>query len=611
MRAAVQKAVSANDDLKRYVTAFLSYLKGCVRFLNRHRIGALVILLATIVFFFPIIIRLGSYSPGGDAMFNAWEMSRNQHCILQQHCPVYADANIFYPNKDTMLYSETQLSAAVVTLPFHWLDQNPILQYNFLTIVLFFMTGWCMYLLAKYLSRGNEPMSIAAGLIFEFAPFKMAAIWHLQNLSIFCLPLAVLLILKYFDSGRRKYLYYLLPTLLYVFFASWVQMVFMLLAIGILLVGLLTFKVVSWRPALKVVAITAIAALTTLPLALQFVQFSKANHATFSVIDQELYGSSLADYFIPYGGTLLGKVYYAVRPHAQVNAYNLDSNSYHGIVLYVVGLAVVVLAYRQRKTRKVEDKRRNALIFTLFAIAVVGFLISLGPFLKIKGSYIYPGLAGGLPVVIPAPYAIVDKLLPQLDFIRAVGRASVLVLFALCCFLALLPAWLVKLRLTDRLRYVLLGTVYVLMFVELIPIHTVPMSAVPQTYNLTIPAVYTYVSAHKQIDDIAILQSNDDYPGASNVAWLENILWSGYYNRNIFNGYSGYFPPAYMKQYVDFVDFNAQTSPVEMKSLGIKYVIINKDLSGPKSNRPYLLPNVSKRFPTIYQDSHYALFKVT
>jgi hypothetical protein len=614
MRSAMKKAVKGKQQANgadKYVAIIREYGRACYEFLYRHRKGTAVILLATIVFFWPVVIHMGSYSPGGDAMFNAWEMARNQHCILRQHCPVYADANIFFPHKDTMLYSESQLSAAVVTLPFHFLVQNPVFQYNLLTITLFFMSGWCMYLLAKYLSRGRELVSIAAGLVFEFAPFKMASIWHLQNLSIFCLPLAVLLVLKYFDTKRNKFLWFLLPTLLYVFFASWVQMIFMLIALGILLLGLRLSKMVTWRPVLLVALVTAVAALATLPLALQYVKFSKTNHASFSVLDQELYGSSVTDYFIPHNGTLLGKVYYKLRPHAQVNAYNLDSFSYHGVVLYAVGAFVLIAAYLWwRKARTSENQQRLALVLTLAVMALVGFLISLGPFLKIKGSYMYPGLAKGLPVVIPTPYAAVDKFLPQLDFIRAVGRASVLFLFALCCALALFPAQLGRLKLSNKRRRVVMVVVYGLIAVELMPLHMVAMSHVPQTYHMQIPTVYKYVNAHPQIDDIVILQGDDDYPTADQpIAWAANVLWSGYYNRNIFNGYSGYIPPTYFTDYIRMINFDS-TTPAMMRSLGIKYVIVNKDLSGSTSKKPQMLASISRAFPKVYEDPHYALFKV-
>lgn len=68
-------------------------------------VGIAVTLFASLIFFMPILGRLGTYSEGGDAMFNAWLMARNHHCILQQGCPDYTTSNMYYPHQDSMLYS--------------------------------------------------------------------------------------------------------------------------------------------------------------------------------------------------------------------------------------------------------------------------------------------------------------------------------------------------------------------------------------------------------------------------------------------------------------------------------------------------------------------------
>jgi hypothetical protein len=256
-----------------------------LNFFKRNWLGTLVILTATLIFFWPVVTRISSYSEGGDAMFNAWTLARDHHCLMRDSCSSYSTSNIYFPHKDTMLYSETQLSAGFVTLPLYWINDNPLFSNNVLTIVSCFLAGWFMYLLAKYLSKGNEIFSILAGLIFEFAPFKMAAIWHLQNLSIFCLPLAILLIMKFFDTNNRKYLWGLGLTLIYQFYASWYQMVFVAIAVSILAICMLLIRYVNWRQALMVLAVLALAAISTLPLAEQYIRFSKTNKATFGIID--------------------------------------------------------------------------------------------------------------------------------------------------------------------------------------------------------------------------------------------------------------------------------------------------------------------------------------
>lgn len=581
-----------------------------VSFGRRHWKGTLLIAVATTIFFWPFIMHLDSYSPGGDANFNAWTLARDQHCLLREACPNYANSNIFFPHTNSMLYSEAQLSTALVTMPLHWLSANPLLAYNVATIVSFFLSGWGVYLLVKYLSRGREAVSLLAGLAFEFAPLKMAAIGHLQNLSIFCLPFAVLLVLKFLEAQKRRYLVLLALALLYVFWASWVQMVFVVIAITLLLFGLGLFKFAPWKSLLIAGAVMAVSALTTLPLALQYMNFAKINHAAFSVFDQELYNSSVVDYFTPHDGTLLGIVYYKLRPGAVHNAYNLDSFSYHGVVLYMVGIIVLALAWRWRK-RSLANRRLFALAITFAAIGVAGVIISLGPFLKLRGHYLYE-VGHGISAVIPLPYALVDKFLPQLHFIRAVGRASVLFLFVLCVALAFVPELMGGLKLKRRHRRWILGVVAVLIVVELLPAHLVPMNSLLQDYQLgTIPRVYSYIVTHPEIDDIVILRGNDDYANAPvPTAQTEDVLWAGYHNRNIFNGYSGYTPPEYMSEYINMINFTPAVIP-EMHSLRLRYVLIDKLLSGPTSRKPQLLHDVSQAFPMVYQDDRYALFRIT
>jgi hypothetical protein len=581
-------------------------LQSCRVFLRAHWIGTSVILVATLAFFWPLIIHAGSYSEGGDAMFNAWTLARDQHCILRQDCPQYANANIYFPHKDTMYYSETQLSAGFLTLPLYFINDNPIFAYNIFTIISFFLGGWFMYLLAKRLSKGNELYSVLAGLIFEFAPFKMAATSHLQNLSIFYLPLAVLLIFKYVEKPSKKLGWLLFAALVLQFYASWYQMVFVLVALAVLIGGLYLFKLIKPRAALILGLITVLAAITTLPLARGYMHFSKQNQATFDIREQVTFSSSLADYVIPNQGTILGKAYYHVRPHAQVNSFNPDSYSYHGLVLYTVAILVCVIAWRQRKKDK-EGKARYRLVLVFIAMSVVGFIMSLGPVLKLKGSHSYADLADGLKLVVPLPYLLIDKVLPQLSFIRAIGRASVILLFALCCLLALFPLYAKKEKLYARYKRAIACIVTLLVLIELMPAHTVPMIKASYSYY-TIPKVYTFIKSHEEINNIVIVAADKDYPLAPiPTARAEQVLWSGYHNKNIFNGYSGYTPPDYFSQYDDFVDFHPDDVS-KMKALHLKYVLVDKQLS---SSKPDLAKSVNAALPNkTYEDSRYALFKI-
>lgn len=586
------------------------------RFTKRHLVAIVVMTFTTVVFFAPLIARMGSYNQGGDAMFNAWVMARNQHCILRQNCPDYLTANIFYPNKDSMLYSETEVSPGVIGLPFSLMNSNPIFGYNIVTILSFFFAGFAMYILAMYLSRGNIFVSVLAGLLFEFAPIRAFGIFHLQNLSIFCLPLVIVFTLKYLKEPRQRYLVGLFFSALYVFYASWVQLVFVLGFAGIFILGLWVLRLFKFRQLAPVGATIMLAVLLTLPLAKEYIRFSKESGAKFSIKEQIRYSSSLIDYVTPNTATPLGRVYYHFFPNVIVNSYNPDSVSYHGITTYFLGGMCIWFAayyfYKHRHSGSRGDPGNEYVerfkyvgIFAFLGLA--SFVVSLGPFLKIRGSYLY---FNEIPVAIALPYLAVDKFIPQLAFIRAIGRASVLVLFVLCSLIALLALYLPKIKLYMKYKSAWNVLVVALLFFELMPAGLLPMSSDPHAYNLTVPQVYQYIKKTKDVDNIVIIASDYDYSyqaGLGSFTKSEQTLWSGYHNKNIFNGYSGIAPQNYVRDLEDYNDFYSNDIP-KLQKVGIRYVLLDKELC---KNHPELIPRVNHLLKTrVYSDIRYDLFKI-
>jgi hypothetical protein len=237
----------------------------------------------------------------------------------------------------------------------------------------------------------------------------------------------------------------------------------------------------------------------------------------------------------------------------------------------------------------------------------VGFVVSLGPFIQLRGQYAY-GWASGFRLVLPGPWLLVDKVLPQLEFIRAIGRASILVLFGLCCTLAFLPRYLASSKLAQRRKKLLTAGVVLLIIAELLPLHQVMMRPYPYDYNQQVPKVYQYIKAHQEINDIIILRTIYDYKGTPiPVAGPQDVLWAGYTNRNIYNGYSGYKPPGYDAQYFDFVILQPD-DVAKMQKLGLRYAIVDKLLS---QQKPEVITEAAQLFPNkLYEDSRYVLYKL-
>jgi hypothetical protein len=577
-------------------------------FTKNYWIGTVVILLATLIFFAPIISRINNYSEGGDAMFNAWTLARNHNCIKREGCPRYVDGNIYYPNKDTMLYSETQLSTGILTLPLSWISENPVFYYNVWMVLSFFLNGWFVYLLAKRLSKGHEGVSILAGLVFQFAPLKMASVGHMQNLSIFYLPLAMLLIIKYLDTRRKSYLVGLFISLTLLFYASWYQMVFALGALTVMLLSIGILKIENWKRIGFIGLTVLLSIIMTLPLAKEYIRFSSQNEASFSIGEQPHYSSSIADYMIPHYDTLAGKLYGAVAPgNARRIPYNLDSFSYHGFVLYILAVIFALAAFTKRKKNK-QTANFSKWIIVWLSVGSVGFVLSLGPLLKVGGSYIYARLADGTGLSVPMPYLLIDVMFPQLMFIRAVGRWSVIMLLALSILLAYLPQLIAAMKWNNTKKKWLYGIVIAFCVFEIMPLHLMYKSGRPESYNLDIPRVYRYVKQNQDVDNIIILAADKEYPSDGIIfAQTEWILWAGYHNKNIFNGYSGYTPKNYTSDLKDFQDLK-QDDIDKMKNLGLKYVIVDKLLSSTNPALPSIAINLMQEI--LYEDERYVLLKI-
>jgi hypothetical protein len=193
---------------------------------------------------------------------------------------------------------------------------------------------------------------------------------------------------------------------------------------------------------------------------------------------------------------------------------------------------------------------------------------------------------------------------------RALARGGVLILFSLCCFLAVAPLVAKKVGFYQRHKWLLNCAIIGLIAFELFPLHVMPMRNQTYSYNLSVPPVYQFVKDNDQIDNILIMSADSDYPGSKGFpTWLpEATMWSGYHNKNIFNGYSGYLPPDYYPTYWDFHDPGADDIP-KLKKLDLRYVIVDKQLS---ISNPQFANQVGTVLGNniVYQDSRYVLFKV-
>jgi hypothetical protein len=126
----------------------------------------------------------------GDPLLNTWILAWDGHALLTDPAHLF-DANIFFPLKDTLAYSEHLLGTALPMLPILLISGEPVLAYNVAFLTSFMLSGFGLYLLAlRY--TGNRLAAFMAGLAFAFAPYRLSLMAHLPLLTVQWLPLALL-----------------------------------------------------------------------------------------------------------------------------------------------------------------------------------------------------------------------------------------------------------------------------------------------------------------------------------------------------------------------------------------------------------------------------------
>jgi hypothetical protein len=165
----------------------------------------------TIVFTWPLVTGLTRDIPWdlGDSLLNSWILAWDADHLRRFLSGDFGalrgfwDANIFYPERLTLAYSEHLIAQAIQILPVYAVTGNIILCYNLLFLSTFVLSGLGMYLFAREVT-GSSRAAFVAGLLYAFAPYRVPQFSHLQVLSAQWMPFALYGLRRYFDARQIK-----------------------------------------------------------------------------------------------------------------------------------------------------------------------------------------------------------------------------------------------------------------------------------------------------------------------------------------------------------------------------------------------------------------------
>ena len=353
----------------------------------------------------PLAAGLGHLgrTTSADGQFSLWDVAWVARTTFADPVNLF-NANIFYPHKRTLAYSEANLLEGVVGAPIWWSTRNPYTTLNVLVLLAFASSFACMYLLARHLS-GNAAAAAIAGVLFACCPYVFAHTAHIQLLATAGLPLSMLMLHRVADEPSVRRGVWLGLALVAQTLSCAYYGIFAALMVGLGAVLLAAARRL-WRSRDYWIALAAGAAISlalTLPVFAQYVHVGDETDFGRTIADAARWSARPQDYLVSSAHAHAGLLAIARRfEHWQEVLFP-------GFMAVAFGIAGFWLAARSRDRRP----REAALLYGVFG--ALALWSSFGP-------------AAGL-------YRVLFQL-PLFSFLRAPSRFGLLVAFSLAVFAA-------------------------------------------------------------------------------------------------------------------------------------------------------------------------------
>src|SRR5262245_27745435 len=158
----------------------------------------------TVALAYPLSVRPGEtvFGDNPDTHFFLWTLAWDAHAFVRQPFSIF-DANIYYPNRLTLAYSENQIGSAIIAAPIIWLTGNPVLAVNLVALLACVLCGVGAYVLARRIGLG-APAATVCGLVFAFAPARFVRTGQAHLAPMQWIPFTLASLHSYFDGGDRR-----------------------------------------------------------------------------------------------------------------------------------------------------------------------------------------------------------------------------------------------------------------------------------------------------------------------------------------------------------------------------------------------------------------------
>ncbi|MGC8926719.1 MAG: hypothetical protein ACP5QK_02210 [Myxococcota bacterium] len=549
-------------SLKRISTLFSNHITQII-------LVVLIYFIFTVIFTYPLIIDLNESVPSdlGDPLLNIWTLWWDMEQMIHLNISNYFNANVMFPYKNALAFSEHLTGEAILGLPFYILFRNPLTVYNILYLLSFVIAGFGTYLLTYKLTN-NKFASFVAGFIYTFVPHRFGQIGHIQTLYSGFFPICFLFLIRFIDNLKMRDA---LLLSVFIIIQSLMNMYYVVyLAITMLTIGIpyaiLRGRIFKIRLHLLSILIIVIAIITLLPFLLPYIELREA----FGLQRDISTIASLPDIKNLIGINRINQIHSTHFKFLDIN----EGSFFLGISVSLLAIAGII-GYGLNNIYKI--------IFII--LMTISFLIIAGP----EPSINYKSLHFNYGFL----YRFFYQYFPAFDGTRVPMRFYIFIVLSISLFAGSTFVFL------DRFKNRIIKlTIFTILFIPIVIEYSSKVPIIKYNLFSKPPEILKRL---KYLEDGAVIF----FPLRETYS---HILYASIINKPVYTSFTGY--THFLNKRVEEIERepSSQNTLNLFKALGIKYVVV---LNLPLKNRfDEITGGESIKIEKIYDRNDGAIYKL-
>jgi hypothetical protein len=492
-------------------------------------------LLFAVVHTWPLATDPGGLSRNDthDTVHHEWILAWDAHALATDPINLF-NTNTFFPERDTLAYSDHIIVQGLIAAPFIWTGASPVLAYNIVLMLGLALTGWATCLVV---SRWTDSRiaGVLSGSLMAFNAMTLTRFAEIQDQYLAFFPLALLAFDSLLRTPQIKYALHL---------AIWftIQALtcgYLLAFTALAFVAAAFVRASEWTgprfrrtvPLLLLAAVLSLIVLT--PFLLPYLRVSRGQGFSRPLAEVALYSARWSDYL-----ATGGRLHFDGWSHRFFDREGL----FAGITAAALTLVAIGsgLAWHDRRARMAV------------AFGIVAFALSFGPAFPL--------------------YETVGRVFPIMAGIRGASRFGQLYLAAVAILAGFGLVWLMR-------RYPTRATAIGLLLI--LTAHVEALRA-PINYR-PFPGISPVFDALRTAGDDALVAC---FPFPAPREAFHNVdcmLASTRFWKPLVNGYSSFMPESYMRSAAALEAFPEGDTLQYLKGLGVTHVVVfTNNLSAPR-----------------------------